>query len=63
MSRYPFLYSPTSTTIEGATVDQKQISISILFFTLAIKYTPLPTAFSIPYNISDVFPQLEGGID
>jgi hypothetical protein len=35
--------------------------ISILSFTLDIKYTPLPTAFSIPYNISDLFPATLGG--
>jgi hypothetical protein len=38
------------------------------FFTFAIKYTPLPTAFSTPYNISDLFTEGElaggrGGIE
>ena len=30
-------------------------NISILRFTFDIKYTPLPTALSAPYSISDTF--------
>jgi hypothetical protein len=35
--------------------------MSILCFTFDIKYTPLPTAFSTPYNISDLFIVEPGG--